>query len=180
MFQKALEHAITRLRNAQKDRLLERFALIDGFAVSRWSIPRATSDIDFVIQLGDSTEEKLASALHGTIIKGSPRDPLLSCVTFEEHDDHGNIPVQLVRFPSAWEKIAFQNVSEDEIDGFIMPFVDWKALVLLKLYAGAAHDLADAQSILETVQPKPQELNYLKKNAASLRVSKRLERLIPK
>jgi hypothetical protein len=45
VFQEALTEILSRLEAAQNRRLLQAYALIGGFAVSAWGVPRATNDI---------------------------------------------------------------------------------------------------------------------------------------
>ena len=52
MFQEALTEILSRLEAAHNRRLLHAYALIGGFAVSAWGVPRATHDIDFAVAIG--------------------------------------------------------------------------------------------------------------------------------
>ncbi len=174
MFQKILEKSVARLYKSKGKGDLFSFALIGGFAVARWGNPRGTVDVDFIIKLSDLSLEDLAEKLNGRCVLGSFDDPLLGSITFTE----SNIPVQLLLFPPAWEEIAFHEMTEDKVDGHLIPFVDWKALVLLKLYVGGAHDLEDARNILKNINPSKFNLEYLEKKATALRVSKRLKRVM--
>ena len=178
MFEVTLKKVLKKLEKAQTAGLLESFALIGGLAVSRWSIPRATADIDLIVALGDSKIEALAEFLGGEYLKGDIRDPLRSSISFELKDKHGPVPIQILEFPKSWEKVAFQEISLDRVGDITLPIVHWKALVLLKLYAGSPLDLQDAQNILATVSPRKKELASLKKKAATLRVSNKLEKIL--
>ena len=51
MFQEALAEILSRLETARSRGLLSRYALIGGFAVSAWGLPRATQDFDFTIAI---------------------------------------------------------------------------------------------------------------------------------
>lgn len=179
MFEKVLITVAAQLESTRAAGMLDNFALIGGLAVSRWSTPRATGDIDLVVRLGSATLASLAAHLHGVARKGSLDDPLLGSIAFEESDENGIVPVQLLQFPPAWERIAFHEVSSVTIADTSIPIVDWKALVLLKLYAGSPLDLHDAKGILAVVSPSERDMEYLRTKANSLRVSRRLAKILP-
>lgn len=176
MFQKALESAVTRLHKLRKHGAVRDFALIGGFAVARWGVPRATADIDFVFHQGTTPLETLAGELQGKLHRGGPRDPLVSAITFLEKSRAQSVPIQLLQFPPAWEEVAFEECVEEKFGRVILRTVGWKALVLLKLYAGSALDIEDAKRVLEVVKPNAKETALLFSRATRLRVSKRLER----
>ena len=178
MFEAALKQAIAKFEQAKESGLLENFALIGGLAVSRWSKPRATVDIDLAIALGNSQLEELADFFEGEFRKGDIRDPLQGSITFQITSESGAIPVQALQFPKSWEEVAFHDVDSQTLEGVNLPIVDWKALVLLKLYAGSALDLQDAENILATVSPKKSDLEHLKNKAQTLRVSRKLEKIL--
>ena len=60
---------------------LDQYALIGGFAVSVWSVPRATHDVDFALALGSSDPAALSRLLQAEFQPGEPDDPLR--VSFE-------------------------------------------------------------------------------------------------
>ena len=180
MFEHVLKKAVKRLSQAKKKNLVEDFAVVGGHAVSRWGHPRATADIDFFISLGDGDLSELADFVKGQLRKGDLNDPLLSTITFEEEDELGTIPIQLLQFPPAWEEVAKEEMTSEKSVGTEIPIVGWRALVLLKLYAGASIDLDDARSILEVVRPSKTAMKDLEKRASSLRVSKRLDKVLGK
>ena len=178
MFERALGFALERLNQAKSEKLLKDFALIGGLAVSRWSIPRATSDIDFAVCLLDSDISSLAEFLAGSYSLGEIKDPLRASLSFIASLEGGVVlPVQLIQFHKAWESIAFENVQEVRIDSLLIPIVDWKSLVLLKLYAGSALDLQDARNILEVVSPSEEVLEDIYRKAVSLRVSRKFKKI---
>ena len=92
-------------------------------------------------------------------------------------------PVQLLVFPPAWEELIFSHVNAFKLDRQTIMVVDWKVLVLLKLYAGAPLDLADAQVLLQINGERPSENNknslaFLRAHAKRLRVSRKLATLL--
>lgn len=174
MFEQALVGSAQRLARASRDGLLKSFAVIGAFAVARWARPRSTGDIDYAVSLGNIRPEELASYLQGEFRAGNIRDPLAGIIAYDEGIGELAVPIQLLLFPPAWEKIALAGLKGEVIAGHDVPFADWKALVLLKLYAGSALDLEDAREILLRVNPAEADREYLRKKAASLRMSRRL------
>lgn len=76
MFQEALTEILSRLETARNRGLLQAYALIGGFAVSAWGVPRATQDIDFAVAIGSANPQALATFLGGRFEAGEPDDPL--------------------------------------------------------------------------------------------------------
>ncbi len=178
MFREALVEAVKRLRAAQAKGLIKTFAVIGGFAVARWGLPRATGDLDFIIKSEESSLENAAAFLDGRLRLGEYNDPLLAVISFAVRSEAGHVPVQLLVFPKRWEDTALKEIHEEVFDEIRMPFIDWKALVLLKLYAGSALDLEDAAVVIKTNASGDEDLSYLRKKASSLRVSHRLRRAL--
>jgi hypothetical protein len=188
MFKNALFDSSSHLRHLKEQEKISAFALIGAFAVSRWARPRATADIDYVFRLGSLSAHELAIELSGQWKQGNLGDPLLGVIEYSQRayvednatrdDNTGVVPIQLVLLPPAWEEIALYDLSDIDIDGTQIPIADWKALVLLKLYAGSALDLEDARSILSEVEMTEVEKDYLTKKATRLRISRRLDRVL--
>jgi len=178
VFQEALNEANKKLLSAKQGGFLRSFAIIGGLAVARWGQPRMTQDIDFVVSLADRSLEELAVYLSGKATIGGLQDPLLGAITFMHQAEEVSVPIQLIQFPPAWEEVAFQDVEEEKINKLLLPFVSWKALILLKLYAGGAQDIEDIKAVLKINQPKEKELVELLKQAESLRVDRRLEKAL--
>lgn len=177
MFQIAFRSAVNQLEQLRLSGQLDSFAVIGGFAVARWGRPRATGDIDFAVRPSQTPIERLASMLGGVYRRGEITDPLLGSISFQIATGAGEVPVQLLHFPTAWEKITFHNLQRIELEHQSIPIVDWKALVLLKLYAGGALDLEDARGVLELASPKKKDRDYLEQKAKLLRISRRLKRV---
>ena len=173
MFEKAIAESSKKLKNAQAEGLLDSFALIGGFAVSYWAKPRATSDIDYVI-FSQSLEE-LSEHLNAELRMGDLNDPLEGIINFSLR----SIPVQLIQCYPAWNEFVFEALSYKKINNSNVPFVDWKSLVLLKLYAGSALDLEDAKLILESTKLSKADKGLLLQRAKKLRLDKKLMRVLP-
>lgn len=65
MLQEALTEILSPLEAAQNRRLLQAYALIGGFAVSAWGMPRATNDIDFAVAIVAADPQALPIFLEG-------------------------------------------------------------------------------------------------------------------
>jgi hypothetical protein len=161
VFAQALTTIIGRLEKAKAQRLVDQYALIGGFAVSAWGIPRATHDLDFALALGSDDPANLGEHLLAEFHQGEPDDPLRgvyqTCINIENR----SVPVQLVLLPTFWDSIIFHEVELLTIFDCTVPVVSWQSLILLKLYAGGPQDLLDAQQILTVRQPTRSERDNL-------------------
>ena len=157
MFAQALREIVRRLDDAKARHLLDQYALIGGFAVSAWGVPRATHDVDFAVALGSSDSAVLSRFLQAEFQPGEPADPLRGVFRTTVAVDDRSIPVQLILLPPAWNAIMFRDVESLSLFDCTLRVVSWQALVLLKLYAGGPQDLLDAQQILTVRQPTPAE-----------------------
>lgn len=168
MFQEALTEILSRLEAAKNSRLLQAYALIGGFAVSAWGVPRATHDIDFAIAIGTADPQALALFLGGRFEAGEANDPLRGVV--HTSIQVGSIPVslQLIFFPFALTEVAFRHVESLSVLEQVVPVVSWQALVLLKLYAREPQDTLDAQQILQVRCPQAGDLKQISAMAESL------------
>lgn len=168
MFQQALTDVLARLETARLQGLVEDFALIGGFAVSAWGVPRATQDIDFAIAIGSANPHTLATFLGGRFEPGEPDDPLKGVLHSSIQIGSVSISLQLILFPSSLTKIAFQQVETLSVMDQVVPVVSWQVLVLLKLYAGGPQDKLDAHHILQVRNPQPSDLRKIGNMAESL------------
>jgi hypothetical protein len=168
VFHQALTDVLSRLETARLQGLVEDFALIGGFAVSAWGVPRATQDIDFAIAIGSANPHTLATFLGGRFEPGEPDDPLKGVLHSSIQIGSVSISLQLILFPSSLTKIAFQQVETLSVMDQIVPVVSWQVLVLLKLYAGGPQDKLDAHHILQVRNPQPSDLGKIGNMAESL------------
>jgi Domain of unknown function (DUF1814). len=167
VFQEALVQSLTHLEAAQRRGLLHHFALIGGFAVAAWGVPRATHDFDFAIALGASDPRAAAEFLGGEYEAGDAEDPLQGVIHLSLGPAPASVPVQLVIFPPAFADLVFRHVESLPLMERIVPVVSWPVLILLKLYAGGPQDLVDAQQILRARQPHQSDLERLRGMAES-------------
>ena len=171
MFAQALTEIVRRLDDAQARQLVKQYALIGGFAVSAWGVPRATHDVDFAVALGTANASAVAQFLEAEFRPGEPNDPLRGVFTLHIAAGDRSIPVQLILLPPAWNAIIFRNVESLSLFDIALRVVSWQALILLKLYAGGPQDVLDAQQILAVRQPDPVERETIARLADTLGLS---------
>ncbi len=168
MFQEALATILSRLESARAHGLLRAYALIGGFAVSAWGMPRATQDIDFAVAMGSSDPEALATFLGGRYEAGGPDDPLRGVVHASIEVESEAIALQLIFLSSPLTEVTFRHIHILAVMDRAVPVVSWQVLVLLKLYAGGPQDLLDAQQILKVRHPQPDDLRQIAETAESM------------
>jgi hypothetical protein len=161
VFSKALNRIVERLDQAHSARLLSSYALIGGFAVSAWGVARATQDIDLAVALGTSEPHALAVYLGATYEPGGIDDPLQGVFRLSMTSEGQDVPIQLIVLPSKMAALAFKNIERLDTLGCSVPVVNWKSLVLLKLFAGGPIDLLDANNIVAVRKPGVNDRNEL-------------------
>lgn len=171
MFQEALIQSLTRLQAAKRRGYLRDFALIGGFAVSAWGVPRATHDLDFAVAIGSADPKAAAAFLGGQYDAGDQDDPLQGVIHLSIGPDHAPVPLQLVVFPPTLADMIFRHVESLPVMERIVPVVCWQVLILLKLYAGGPQDRLDAQQVLKARQPRQHDLQQMMDMAESAGVS---------
>lgn len=161
MFAQALTEIIRRLEEAKALGLVEQYALIGGFAVSAWGVPRATHDLDFALALGAVDPAALACSLQADFHAGDPSDPLRGVFRGTIPIENQSIPAQCILLPLAWGPIIFREIVLLPLFDIAVPVVSWQSLILLKLYAAGPQDLLDAQQVLAVRRPTQPELQDL-------------------
>lgn len=178
MFAQALAEIVRRLDDAKAKGLLNHYALIGGFAVSAWGIPRATQDVDFALAIGSTNPATLSHHLHTEFQPGEADDPLRGVFRTHVTVDDGSVPVQLILLPSEWNSIVFQDLEALSLFGHAIQVVSWHALILLKLYAGGPQDLLDAQQLLTVRRPSESERQTVSALAKRLGLTATWNRLL--
>lgn len=168
MFEEALTKVLSRLEEARTQGLLGAYALIGGFAVAAWGVPRATQDIDFAVAIGTKDPGTLATFMGGQCESGGPDDPLRGVIRATVTAAGGSVPLQLVFLPLVFTNAIFQHVETLSIMTHTAPVVRWDMLVLLKLYAGGPQDVLDARQILKVRQPSSVEMDKISLLATEL------------
>lgn len=170
MFQEALAEILSRLETAQSRGLLSGYALIGGFAVSAWGVPRATQDFDFAIAIGHADPQALATFIDGRYQAGEPDDPLRGVVIASIEIGHEPVSLQLVCLPSPLTELVFRHIETLSVLECSVPVVSWQVLIILKLYAGGPHDLLDVHQILKVRRPQAKNLQDIASMAETVGV----------
>jgi len=152
-----------------------KYLIVGGYAVSFHAQPRATKDIDLLIQ----PDAANAKAVYAALAKfGAPLDGL----TVENFSDRGKFfrmgrePVMVdilpeidgIDFDRAWEKRVPSVI--DVESGLTAFFISAPDLVTAKLAAGRPQDIADVAALREAAESQPgaadrkQALSESKKN----------------
>lgn len=129
------------------------FALAGASALATYGVVRSTLAIDLLTTETRVLDPALWEGLGATgaradIRCGDADDPLAGVVRFELP---GERPVDLVIGRSAWQREAIERAEPLLIEGLQVRVLRPADLVLLKLYAGAPHDLRDIELLLARV-----------------------------
>lgn len=135
-----------------------RYLIVGGYAVSIHAQPRATKDLDILIDPSRENGEALFAAL---VNFGAPVGNL-EAADFTEPGSFfrmGRPPAMVdilprikgVEFASAWERRVIREVG----DGLSVPFISREDLLVAKLAAGRPEDLADVAAIRAAVSSDP-------------------------
>jgi hypothetical protein len=178
VFPEALSQIITRLDQARENRLLHAYALVGGFAVSAWGVARATQDIDLAVALGTSEPKALATYLGAVYEAGDADDPLRGVFRLILRSEGQDVPVQLIVLRPKWVDEVFRDVEPVNVLGCAIPVVNWKPLVLMKLYAGGPVDIQDAKSILAVRKPNSADRKSLIARADVLGLAQEVQALL--
>ena len=177
MLRQALIETLSRLDRAREQRLVQSYVLVGGFAVSAWGVVRATRDIDLAVVIGTANPHLLASRLEASYQAGDPDDPLRGVFRMEIPAGEQVIPVQLIVLHQKWAEAVFRDAETLSILDCQVPVVNWRALVLLKLYAGGPVNLQDARDIVAVRQPGQAERQALAAQAEALGVAEEAKTL---
>jgi hypothetical protein len=153
---------------------------IGGIAVSAWAVPRATYDLDAVVQI---SEKKLPSFLslcekYGFIYdkkKPVKRIQNLSFITLTAGGkDTGFIYVDLFLARGKYFQGAIRRKKTINIFKTAVPVISPEDLILYKLIAGRGRDIEDVYEILVT-RKSGIDMDYLKKWAEELGIPHKLQ-----
>ena len=153
-------------------------ALMGGYAVVAWGVPRATYDVDVLVQVDESELQRGFGV--DTVFKAGWRDrirdmPLVKAQVFR---DGRSISSDLFPVTTELQRSAFARAPTLEVPsaGIVVRVVTPADLILFKLLADRSKDRADIQNVL-TVQGIPDPA-YLRDWAARLGVVDRLARAL--
>ncbi len=179
-----LKKIIKILAKAKDEKSLEGYSLIGGFAVSARARPRATRDIDFLIEAKscfytDSLPDLLKNTGYSfKIFTSNFSDPLHKLVRI--YDKEENEIVDLIPVFWKWQQEVIQNSEEIEIaPKVIVPIAQAEDLIVLKLKAAGPQDLVDIQNLLDHSQIKnPLNEKRIMALAKRAKVDKKLKKLL--
>jgi hypothetical protein len=137
----ALE-VLTALRN---DGRIGGFALVGGLAVSAWSPPRATMDVDLLVLVEADNLQHLVQALcaagmNAVLRRGGFDDPVPCLIRADALD--------IIVATKKYEAEAIEQSIAVNIAGRAIPVASPEYLIILKLKAGGPRDLLDVQELL--------------------------------
>lgn len=166
----------------EKDEHINAYALIGGLALGGWITPRATKDIDLMVDIDKADRSAIEngllkiltdSGLKGSLKTGAPEDDIKFCI--KAVSDQG-VPVDIIFVSRKWESEIVKHGARIQIfKGITLPVARPEGLIALKLRAGSFQDIADASKLLMEAEYNRQDLLSLAKRA---RVDKRLMRLM--
>jgi hypothetical protein len=158
----------------QTQGLISGFALIGGLAVSTWSTPRATMDIDLLLLVQPEAHIRLVEALCAAgitaeLFRGGFNDPVPYLVRGEHLD--------IILVTKKLESEAVKTSIHIKLADCSIPVVSPEYLILLKLQAGGPKDLMDIRELLASAPLDRQRLQEL---AHQYKLGKALEALLQK
>lgn len=160
--------------------IIDGVALIGGIALGGWITPRATRDMDFLINLKKNNAEsikKLAEKLEENgweVItrKGDFKDHIKTSFLLKDKSGE-NIDLIIVGYK--WEEEIIREAKILRMFGDIETAVAGpEGLIVLKLKAGGPQDIVDAGNLLLHTLVERVKLNKLSKRAG---INKNLEKL---
>jgi hypothetical protein len=166
------------------DRLHTPYAIMGGWAVRHYGLPRATYDVDFTISI---ERARLPQLYQAAIEAGfSVAEPYLTgwidtvsgmpVVKLRLYLRDRGIDVDLFLAESDYQQTLMARRCKDELEGRSVWFVSPEDLILLKLVAGRPRDVGDIHDVL-FVQGAL-DIDYMRNWARQLGVSDRLEELL--
>lgn len=171
------------------DRLNLRYFITGGFAVSVWGRPRATFDIDIVIELVEPDVNNLAKAVReifnaGYIDEEMMRTAIRHQKEFNFIDPESGTKVDLwIKKDDELNSQKFKRRRLEKIQGQNVYFISPEDLVLSKLEwyqkTESSRQLEDIESVLKISGDKL-DMRYLKKWSKKLGASKILDKLLVK
>ena len=152
-----------------------RYLVVGGYAVARHAQPRATKDLDILVQ----TTPKNAAAVYAALVEfGAPLrtragpegelHDLTRELTAKDFEDKGTwytmgVPpvaidilseIQGITFGAAWKNR--ETLVVDDATGLTAHFISRDDLIVAKLAAGRPRDLADADELQKAARPAQQ------------------------
>lgn len=145
MLLQKLDTTIELLTGLRDTGCIKGFALIGGLAVSTWSTPRATRDIDLLVLVDTDKLQHVTAALcdaglNAELRRGGFNDPVPYLIRADA--------VDMIVATKTFEVEAIKQSVDVPIAGKTIPIVSPEYLIILKLNAGGPQDLLDVQELL--------------------------------
>lgn len=177
---KSFKRIIEFLNNLTQEKIIKDYALIGGLAVSSWVIPRATKDIDFLIELSKELTMKNIGELIDRIKMEFPqtellRDSLIGMYVIRIED--GETLIDLIIGSKKWHMEILKDSAriDSSLFGARINIARPEGLIVMKLKAGGHQDLVDAKNLLGLEIIDREKLFHLAKSA---RVDKKLIKIL--
>lgn len=147
MLLQKLDKTIEQLSYLRDNGCINGFALIGGLAVSVWSTPRATRDIDLLVLVDTDKLQQIVTAfcdagMHAELRRGGFDDPVPYLIRADA--------VDMIVVTKTYEAEAIRQSVGIAITGKSIPVVSPEYLIILKLKAGGPRDILDVQEILDS------------------------------
>ncbi|HEY2253637.1 MAG TPA: nucleotidyl transferase AbiEii/AbiGii toxin family protein [Planctomycetaceae bacterium] len=160
------------------------FAVMGGFAVRTYAIPRPTYDVDFTLAVDRPGLVKIFAAVKQlglTVPEEYERgwtDKVggMPVVKFRHYLQDRGIDIDVFLAENEFQRGLLARRRKEAVNGFSTWVVSAEDLILLKLLANRPRDLLDVQDVLFTQGQLDEQ--YLRKWADELNVSDRLERAL--
>lgn len=167
------------------DKLKLPYIITGGFAVSVWGRPRATFDIDIVIQITEPDAKQLITLLRkisefGYIDEDAVREAIQRKGEFNFIDPETGVKVDFWVADSK-NSYEFGRIVKKTIDGQEINFISSENLILSKLrwykISPSSRHIEDVESILK-ISDKILDKKYLKKMAIKLDLFDELQEVL--
>lgn len=133
------------------DALQIRWYVFGALAVTAWSRPRITADVDITARVPDDAVNELCSALEqqGFSLRVRDRESFLAKTRVLPflHTPTG-MPLDLVLAGPGIEELFLGRALAVDIEGVSVPVASPEDLIVMKVLAGRAKDLEDVRSLL--------------------------------
>lgn len=172
-----LKHRLIQIVDAL-DELRLKYMVIGAFALPAWGRPRATLDLDFIIQTAEVPEElvrKLADLGFHFDVQWDRYNPTIRA--FHKRFRSGRTPVDLLLKRDEHDASAFLRRKRKLFDGRYLWFPSAEDLLLQKLKVGRPQDFIDAAGIVERMRDRL-DLRYLARWAKKLGITAELVHVI--
>lgn len=145
MLLQKLNQALDVLTALRDDGHINGFTLIGGLAVSAWSPPRATMDVDFLVLVDSANLNYLVKALcdgglNAELRRGGYDDPVPWLIRADALD--------IIVATKKYEAEAIEQSIVVDVLGRDIPVASPEYLIILKFNAGGPRDILDVREIL--------------------------------